>query len=498
MDVRRIEKLSGLRSRQVSRQDGRYEQGPEVDPHSQKRPLGILVEDSDEDEDDDNHGDRGRDENEGKDGDRDGDWDNGNGNGNDEDGGEGEKNAVYSSRLPSVRVSTRSLEREKFETIVKLACSLQNDASWAHNSRQAAVLQAKAPSLRLFHILDLLRLLDIFNYRNQMDALDPNHFPVLLAAVLKPFTTEWIPLKPEVADGHKQLPLKNMPLLRSLIDIFYPRWGDSRSGFFLHQDFSQLIGNNRNFGLRMRPLVCFCSLLNAQASSLLTHGVQDGGPLFYFTEDASCFRPRLWRSESVPVLEFQLRDFCQHILGRHDPLEANARIVELQRYQRRGLRHQFILLHCTLDTQAAHLYIENYLPPKLDFWLRVERAADRASQNPWSSPTLSSSSIFPPDDKVSLTLVSSDSTCLILKQQVLVAFDPSDLLTPRTTTTKSSIHSAPRLNDSELLTGVKYPEHSTQVTVRELARILDVFQAVSTRYVLLTVSPDFCQLGTAL
>lgn len=151
---------------------------------------------------------------------------------------------------------TTTAEREQFINIVTLACTLQTDASWVDSSRQAAVLQANAPSLRLYHVLDLLRLAE--GFKAQMDFQQPELLPVLLAMILQPFTSQWIPIGLDVAEAQKQVRFKNTRALQGIMGIFYPRWGDIRSGFVLNKDYSEPVeeANKPNSGLRKRPLVC--------------------------------------------------------------------------------------------------------------------------------------------------------------------------------------------------------------------------------------------------
>ncbi|KAF8310028.1 hypothetical protein DL93DRAFT_1682630 [Clavulina sp. PMI_390] len=163
-----------------------------------------------------------------------------------------------------------------------------------------------------------------------------------------------------------------------------------------------------------------------------------------------------------------LSDFITHILGSSDPLEAHARIVELQRWQyKTGLHHHFLLIHCVMNVAEANsLSMGPRLPAErtawrlesgdpLDFWLRIELSA-----NVKSPGILGVISVLPPDDTV--------------------------LGSYNTHHAKNLVPGAGKVRP-ELLSRVSYQESANQTSVRELARILDMFQAVSTPYILLTV-----------
>lgn len=144
-----------------------------------------------------------------------------------------------------------------FRADVDTQCTVTDDATWAHSARQSAVLQADAQSLRLFHVLDLVRLVDELIQNRQMDPLHPELLPILFAAALKPFTSTWDSLVPAIVEKHEWLLNENAPVLQSLTDVFYRRWTSNMSGSVFTTSYSLpgRDGHESRPDLRQRPSV---------------------------------------------------------------------------------------------------------------------------------------------------------------------------------------------------------------------------------------------------
>jgi len=109
-----------------------------------------------------------------------------------------------------------------------------------------------------------------------------------------------------------------------------------------------------------------------------------------FYSDHDSFRRKLAREQ---VLEYSLKNFCDHILHGVDPLESYATIIGLTRYKEPdGLQHEFVILHARLPSGVW--------TSKLEFWIRLDRAAIRDARKDIGGS--SRSSTFPADDKVGL------------------------------------------------------------------------------------------------
>ncbi|KAF8307786.1 hypothetical protein DL93DRAFT_1979459 [Clavulina sp. PMI_390] len=262
--------------------------------------------------------------------------------------------------------------------------TLLNDAGWIRSARQAAVLIARTPSLKLYHVIDLVRLMDELVQKRELNPSRPEIMGIAIAAILRPFVSEFYPISPRVVKHHADLISGASKSIIAAGSLFYKRWVLSK----MAKEDSTLPAYYNPYFKGKRSLV-----------EVVQELPSDGYPFFYFGESSHCFRPRLNTiPASMPrVLRLQLSDFIGHILSQYDPLESYARIVELQRWKyKAGLQHQFILLHCIVDVRNAQLSSlrAGVSIPPLDFWLRIERSA--RIHNP---KALKSFSTFPPDDK---------------------------------------------------------------------------------------------------
>ncbi|KAF8288407.1 hypothetical protein DL93DRAFT_1177988 [Clavulina sp. PMI_390] len=332
-----------------------------------------------------------------------------------------------------------------------MTTEISRDSEWIQSALEGAVLSASVPGLKLYHVLDLIRL--VYQVAWGRDTPFPQTLPISIAAILRPFVSEYCSINLETARKHAQLLLAGLYYTMGEVrELFYRRWESSKVKNDVQHAY--IYYDSKGSGA-CTPAKVILSLPS------------DGLPLFYFTEGSHYFRPRL-NAITLPnprVLTLRLSEFTTHIRGSSDPLEAHARIVALQRWQcKTGLRHQFILLHCIISVVKAQLFwsaphysgmtmwgLETNEP--LDFWLRIERPAHLQSFGAWGV-----SSIFPPDDRV------------------LVAYSPRYLVNPA-----ESTGTIP----PELLNQIQHKESTDQPRVRELAKILDIFQAITTSHILL-------------
>ncbi|KAF8320702.1 hypothetical protein DL93DRAFT_1725115 [Clavulina sp. PMI_390] len=335
--------------------------------------------------------------------------------------------------------------------------TLLNNSQWIDSALEAAVFRAETPSLKLYHVLDLIRLVD--HVRMQLDPLRPEGMAIVIAAILHPFISKYHFTSPNTAQEHADfMRVDTSTSVEKAAELFYKRWQSSK--------------------VKTSISAAYCNPSGITAPSILMlirKLPSDGCPLFYFGEESHCFRPRLnairrpsgsakvqqLRILQPRVLQLLLSEFTAHILSRSDPLESHARILELQRWKYKGgFRHQFILLHCVVNVQSAMLpplsgALMSLPEAPLDFWLRIERSADRQNPGIWRF-----SSVFPPDDKVR------------------VAFDARHLI---------YIEEATKGAKLELLSRIQYKQSESQTSVHELARILDIFQSVSTSKTAITL-----------
>lgn len=119
--------------------------------------------------------------------------------------------------------------------------------------------------------------------------------------------------------------------------------------------------------------------------------------MFWFREGEGSFRRKLSRQvelQKAAILEYSVGDFCDYILHHDDPAEGYSTIRGITRYKMpNGLKHEFVVLL----VRGA----------EFDFYLRIDRSALQDLNGPRQaskSSSMSSSSVFPSDDKVRMLL----------------------------------------------------------------------------------------------
>jgi hypothetical protein len=226
--------------------------------------------------------------------------------------------------------------------------------------------RARFSKLRLYHFLDLIRLL--------IESLPTSESNLVFMSAAFDILT---PLASHSHAGELTSTLSPHIRLASISSTFYRRWCSSKppsGGHVAH-------GLNPNLKtIRRLPQVRALLSLFLHISTRNLLCFQGGGPLFYF-EPTDSFRFRL---QDTGSLEYQFRAFCDYIL-RTNPPETQARITRAMYYQcRRGFRHEFVILRAELGGGKSR-YV---------FFLRLDRFGL------FDSDTQSSSSRLTPEDKV--------------------------------------------------------------------------------------------------
>jgi hypothetical protein len=119
--------------------------------------------------------------------------------------------------------------------------------------------------------------------------------------------------------------------------------------------------------------------------------------------------------------------------------------------------------------------------PELDFWIRIDRGPDRG---PSRKPSDASSSVYPADDKVSLTHSASSGLVIFTccsTSKVVVNYREDQLVD------QSTCHP---LFQSQY--------RAQKASLREISKVLAIFSKESTNYVLLTVRLHFAGLRSFL
>ncbi|KAF8315228.1 hypothetical protein DL93DRAFT_2227600 [Clavulina sp. PMI_390] len=328
---------------------------------------------------------------------------------------------------------------------------LRDDHEWVNSAKKSAIIRATAASLKLFHVLDLLRLMDELRKQSRLPADAPHIFPVIVAAILHPFALAWNCNSQEGAHKQAYHLQKHDTQFRDVAEAFYRRW---------YPEGPQ----------RIRPIpvpqYSYSIERSGPGSTLPRISPLGGGPYFYFEEEF--LRPQLERlpSGQPQVITRTVEEFSAAILHKREPLDAHARVIEFERWGKRGgFQHQLVILHCVLDNLRDQMLPQpvsetasinsgasfHHLGP-LEFWLLVERGADKQKQR---SLRQVSTSVFEAKDKVSIAL----------EREAFKVGESSGF---------------------RELSQISYPKSANQLTVRDVANILKIFSQFSVRYVLLT------------
>ncbi|KAF8315230.1 hypothetical protein DL93DRAFT_932821 [Clavulina sp. PMI_390] len=106
----------------------------------------------------------------------------------------------------------------------QVICRLKNDGGWISSAKKSAIVRASTPSLRLFHVLDLLRLMDDLRMQSRLPADSPQLFPILIASILHPFVTNWECRSPSGAREQERVLYQQVAPFQDVAQTFYRRW----------------------------------------------------------------------------------------------------------------------------------------------------------------------------------------------------------------------------------------------------------------------------------
>ncbi|KAF8315223.1 hypothetical protein DL93DRAFT_931928 [Clavulina sp. PMI_390] len=101
---------------------------------------------------------------------------------------------------------------------------LTSDPEWMSSVKQSTSIHAAAPSLKVFHVLDLLRLLEELRTQSRIPAETPQLFPILIAAILHPFARIWHCQSPDDAKEQEIYLINHHLAFHDAAKVFYRRW----------------------------------------------------------------------------------------------------------------------------------------------------------------------------------------------------------------------------------------------------------------------------------